>query len=320
VKPPTDPRPAAISRYLANKGWVHPQSVEFLAAGEYNENYLVIDGASRCVFRINHGSQLALERQIEYEHGVLQCLADTGVTPKPIEVDPDAPFGNGVLLMEYIPGNPFDYTRDMLKAARTFALIHRTPPSPNLISQVDPVADIISESEGMIAMFGDHPLTEQKSALLKYRDRLRMCLSDSASVFETDDTTITNTEVNSGNFIVNGEDAFLVDWEKAVNSYRYQDLGHFLVPTTTLWKTDFLFDEASRHRFLASYKKHSEVGIDIEELGQKTKVMEDVIRLRALSWCYMAYYEYTQLDRALRNQDTLQRIRWYLDEIAWFLR
>ena len=312
--------PAAISRYLVEMGWMHPLSVEFLAAGEYNQNYLANDGKKQMVFRISHGSQLALDRQIEYEYNVLRRLAGSGVTPRPYHVDPKAPFGNGVLLMEYIPGGPFDYTRDAPKTARIFAEIHRTPPSPMLISQLDPVADIICESERLIGRFGDHPLKAQKRALLEYRDRLRRRLPDSVSLFADDVCTITNTEVNSGNFIVSDSGAFLVDWEKAVNSYRYQDLGHFLVTTTTLWKTDYVFDEASRTRFLASYKDHSAIDIDIDELRQKTKVLEDVIRLRALSWCYMAFYEYSHLDRALQNQETFKRIRWYLDQTAWFLQ
>ncbi len=298
---------------------MRPKSVEFLAAGEYNENYLVCDGNERYVFRINHGSQLALERQIEYEHSVLACLADSGVTPKPINVDGDAPFGHGVLLMEYLPGDSLDYARDSARAARVLARIHATAPSPMLLSQRDPMADIILESERLLGSFDDHPLIGQKKTLLKYRDRLQVRFGRNTAVFADDDLTITNTEVNSGNFIVNHDDAFLVDWEKAVNSHRYQDLGHFLVSTTTLWKTDYLFDDTTRRSFLGAYRKHSQLDIDLDELMHKTGMMEDVILLRALSWCYMAFYQYTHPGRAIRNQATFRRIRWYLDRISWFL-
>ena len=79
--------------------------VRFLAAGEYNENYLVRNGDGLAyVFRINHGSQLGLDRQIEYEFNVLRAVAPSGVTPAPLFVDPE-PSGlpGGVLLMITFP-------------------------------------------------------------------------------------------------------------------------------------------------------------------------------------------------------------------------
>ena len=41
-----------------------------------------------------------------------------------------------------------------------------------------------------------------------------------------------NTELNSGNFLMNGagKDNYLVDWEKPLYGDPVQDLGHFLAP------------------------------------------------------------------------------------------
>ena len=47
-----------------------------------------------------------------------------------------------------------------------------------------------------------------------------------------------------------------MDWEKAVVSQRHQDLGHFLVPTTTLWKTDVVLQPDEKQRFLSLYKRN----------------------------------------------------------------
>ena len=48
-----------------------------------------------------------------------------------------------------------------------------------------------------------------------------------------------NTELNSGNFLIDPQGvSSLVDWEKPLVSEPGQDLGHFLAPTTTFWKTD----------------------------------------------------------------------------------
>ena len=119
--------PADIATYLREKGFAGDLRVAFLAAGEYNENYLVETESERLVFRINHGSQLSLDRQIEYEFSVLSCISGSGVTPSPVFVDAGAPFGQGALVMQHLPGGPFDYTKDAAKAAMIFARVHAVP-------------------------------------------------------------------------------------------------------------------------------------------------------------------------------------------------
>jgi thiamine kinase-like enzyme len=128
-----------------------------------------------------------------------------------------------------------------------------------------------------------------------------------------------NTEVNSGNFLISPDRACLVDWEKAVVSCRYQDLGHFMVPTTTLWKTDILLTPTDKHTFLQTYHQHACPDMPFTDLMEKTRVMEQTILLRALSWCFMAWYEYTQTDRPIRNPDTFAKIEQYLSDIPWIL-
>ncbi len=112
---------------------------------------------------------------------------------------------------------------------------------------------------------------------------------------------------------------FLVDWEKAVVSCRYQDLGHFMAPTTTLWKTDTVLGWGDRHRFLSVYHGLACPDIPFEELAEKSRVMEQTILLRALSWCFMAWYEYTRTDRPIQNPDTFAKIQQYLSDIPWIL-
>ena len=50
-----------------------------------------------------------------------------------------------------------------------------------------------------------------------------------------------NTELNSTNFLIGGEGKpnYLIDWEKPLFGDPAQDLGHFLAPTTTFWKTEY---------------------------------------------------------------------------------
>lgn len=311
-----------ISSFLRENGWTDPPAeVRFLAAGEYNENYLVRTGDRSLVFRINHGSQLGLRNQIEYEYRVLTAVKASGVTPEPIRFEPDPGdgLGNGVLLMEYLPGRPLDYGEEHLRAADVFARIHRLPISDRLLRQDRPMLDVAAESEGLLTRYPDHPLTSHRDKLMRLRDHIVELSQKNREFFAADGSCIANTEVNNGNFLVDDGRVFLVDWEKAVVTSRYQDLGHFLVPTTTLWKGNYVFDDSERRAFLSRYKAVADLDVPLDDIDRGARLMESTIILRGLSWCYMAYYEYTQTDRQIRNQDTFETIESYMKEIDWFL-
>ena len=313
---------SAIEEFLRSSGWVRaPFSVSFLAAGEYNENHLVEDRSGKSVLRINHGSQLGLgPRQIEYEFQVLKALEPSGVTPRPYFCDPDPwHFDGGVLLMEHIQGRPLDYRQDMAAAAQIFARVHAQPVSEGLILQANPIQDISRECWELLHRYPDHPLVEEKRQILSYFKTVQQLAEETKDLFATERLCIVNTEVNSNNFLIGPNRACLVDWEKAVVSQPYQDLGHFLVPTTTLWKSETLYTPEDKKTFLQLYRQAAGLDLPIEELIFKTAVLEKTILLRALSWSFMAYYEYTQTDRPIQNQDTFARIKHYLGDIQWIL-
>jgi len=325
----------SIYDFLTAKGWLHlddaEEQIRFLAAGEYNENYHItvqeIYGEANYVFRINHGSQLGLEDQIEYEFSVLHALARSKATPRPFycEVNvTDTALGNGVLLMEYLPGRPLDYTTDLAEAAALFAKVHEQPIDNRLIVQANPLLDIANESDQLLRRYPDHPMKETGNRLFRYHEQIQNLADESSFLFQDDPMVIVNTEVNSRNFIILEQDdhkqGWLVDWEKAVVSSRFQDLGHFLVPTTTLWKTQYRFDSEARELFLKDYAQGAKLDMDMKTILHCTEIMERTILLRALSWCYMAHYEYTHSNRALKNEATFKTIGQYLDGIECFLK
>lgn len=299
--------------------------VRFLAAGEYNENYLLTTATDRLLFRINHGTQLGLSDQITYEFSVLQAVYPSGVTPRPLRVrSQDAAFPTGVMLMEFLPGSPLDYKRDWREAARLLAAVHRLPAVGGLLRQESPVADLVGESRSLLDRYPDHPGRGTGSLLREYAHRIEELGAGTDADLASERPCIVNTELNAGNFIAppagteNGR-LKLVDWEKAVISARYQDLGHFLVPTTTLWKTGFRFTEAERRAFLEEYHAAANPGVDLDTLDRRTLVLEAAIVLRALSWCTMAYIEYTDTARELRNEETFATIVSYLDGAESFI-
>lgn len=306
-----------IAAFLLDQGWVDAvPEVRFLAAGEYNQNYLVQDGSARRVFRINHGSQLGLADQIGYEFKVLRCVAPSGATPLPLRVHKDPqPFGGGVMLMQYLPGAPLVYERDWERAAEIFARVHALPPCPELLVQEDPVAAIASESLALIQRYPEHILARQRGMLLRYHERIVRLGEDSQALFAADRLCVVNTEVNSGNFLISPESSYLVDWEKAVISSRHQDLGHFLAPTTTLWKTETLFSARRKRDFLKAYRRHLHDPPALEEILRLCRIMEQVIILRGLSWCFMAHHEYAHATKALTDEHTRGRIELYMRDM-----
>jgi hypothetical protein len=222
-----------------------------------------------------------------------------------------------------------------------------------LVAQPDPLAAIVAESSALLDRHARHPLAPRmdaaRQALLAYRDRVARLAGDTRHLFADEVPVIANTEVNSGNFLVSGDvpasgdfsasgdggaaspdvlaaprGAWLVDWEKAVVTTRYQDLGHFLAPSTTLWKTDFTFDAATRAAFLDDYRaalRHAGQPVPgAEECAAKADVMVRAVLLRGLSWCLMAWHEYAGGGRALAHADTFRTIERYLGNITWFLR
>ena len=309
-----------IERFVTSAGWVpRVDRVSYLAAGEYNENYLVDTGTQRLVFRINHGSQLGLDNQIEYEFAVLQAVAASGVTPRPYRcVGSCDEFPRGALLMEYLPGEQLDYEADTVSAAGVFARIHSLSPVDKLVVQDDPIGAIIQESRELLARYPDHPRPNLYPRLCGYLDRMTHLADSHPDAFADESLCIVNTEVNSGNFIVEDGVARLVDWEKAVVSYRYQDLAHFLVPTTTQWKDEYVFTAETRGRFLDAY--HDAIGgvVTRKQLDSRTALLERVILLRAFSWCYMALAEYAD-GRTLQDPSTLAKIELYFAEIDHYL-
>lgn len=314
-----------IEAYLLERGFPPaPIRAAFLARGEYNENYLIRTPEGKYVFRINHGSQLGLTNQIGYEFKVLEAVAPSNVTPRPFFCDPAPPgLPGGVLLMEYLPGGPLDYRRDLEKAGEVFARIHALPPSGDLMVQAEPVLDIARESLALINRYPDHPRSEVRADLLALHERIVRLGQEHRGFFKNDALVMANTEVNSGNFLVSDQGAFLVDWEKAAITSRYQDLGHFVCPTTTLWKTDVTLEAPDRKRFLAAYAATlTQLGAappSPDELDAGTDLLSKAVVLRGLSWCYMAWHEYAASGRALKNPGAFAVINRYLDNRQCFL-
>ncbi len=319
-----------IRRFCTAHGWVEPVGdVTCLAAGEYNESWRVTGSSSaadvhQLVCRINHGTQLQLDDQAAYEFAVLRAVAPSGVTPIPYLLSADAPGGEGrgTMLMEYLPGQPLDYAVDLEGAARCLARVHQLPPSADLIDHGDPLRDVVEEARHLLSARHPHPLPEQGARLTAWLQELAQSAEASGGA-DLGSVAVVNTEVNSHNFLVDGDTVRLVDWEKAVNSTHYLDLAHFLAPTTTLWIRGYRLSAMERERFFVAYAAASGGSVDAEQAAAGTAVVERFVLLRALCWCYMAFADYAASANAAgregssrpRHDATFARITEYLESL-----
>ncbi|CCU80160.1 Choline kinase [Halanaerobium saccharolyticum subsp. saccharolyticum DSM 6643] len=293
--------------------------LEFLAQGEYNINYLINDGEEKYVLRVNLGSQMHLDDQIGYEFSALQTLAPSGVTPRPFYLDNSKEKINyGLLVMEYLPGRHLEYRKDLKDAAKVFAKIHKLDSSKaeRLIKEEKPLTAIWNECETLLNKYlnSEIAVPEIKKFLIKMKSDLEQKKEKEAELMDLFPTAIVNTEVNSNNFIINDKYnlAYLVDWEKPLITTPLQDLSHFMVPTTTLWKTNFIFNQGEEEEFLHHYLKERGMDSKYHEVKSALKIFNQFSAMRGISWSAMAWVEYQSNDREIKNQDTFETMDSYL--------
>ncbi|MGH3145374.1 MAG: phosphotransferase family protein [Rubrobacter sp.] len=312
---------AEVRRYLDDEALLdgRPESVGFLARGEYSLNYLA-RGEKDLVVRLVTGSQigLPLPEQALYEHHALRLLAPSGATPTPYHVDPE-PRGlpYPLILEEYLAGRPLDYATDVSAASRCVAEIHSlgVPENHRLQVHPDPAPVILAESRSLAAPYlaWEGASGESKEALRLGFEKIEGFL-ERKDLFTGDDLTIVNYDLNTHNFVVESAEAWLLDWEKARVAPRTQDLAHFLLPTTTLWRdeTATLLSPEQEREFVDAYLGHAPVA-DRWRFDLQLEAMKTIVSLRAVSWCAWALQETAQSERPITNEETLNRSRTYLE-------
>ena len=290
-----------------------PLDFSLLGQGEYNLNYAFDHPVThqKLVLRINQGSQMHLADQIGYEFDALTLLAPSGRTPRPLLCCRE----QNLLVMEWLPGRALDYRKDMADAAAILADIHSVPvpESCHLIRPDAPAQAIYEECLEMVQHYydweeADPTVTALLKTLVEEIGRLPLTQRSHAPL------CMVNTELNSGNFLIHPEGiSHLVDWEKPLLSEPAQDLGHFLAPTTTFWKTDVILTPEEVKDFTAQYIRAVGDRMDCSTLAQRLPLFFTVTCLRGVTWCAMAYREYCQPHRQLRNEDTFRKLQAYLE-------
>lgn len=287
-----------------------------LAQGEYNVNFTFKHEEKKYVLRLNTGSQLHLEKQMTYEYRALEELYPSRRTPKPIYLDDTKEIlHEGVLVMEFLPGRSLDYRRDLEHGAAILSDIHalKVPENTSLLKADAPLKEIFDECLVMAEKY----LTWEKGEIKSQRllEKMIETIYKLPLKEKTRERHYINTELNSGNFLIGNrvDKSYLIDWEKPIISEVSQDLGHFLVPTTTYWKTDVILTPEEVADFVSMYKKKVEGRFSVDSLDERLPLFLKTTCLRGISWSAMALREYDS-PRALVNEDTHQKIKEYLTE------
>lgn len=290
-------------RYLSGD----PEAV-YLNQGEYNANFLIDKG--RKLLRIALGSQMNLNNQIVYEYKALKGLESSGVVPKVFDCCPQTDMiGKGYLIEEYLPGRPLNYQTDLQVAAELLARIHNVDPQQitHLIQAERPFELMHEEFVEMYRHYQEWP--QRDEGVGKQIDRLMATLNCYDLDHVLANPCVINTELNAHNFLINpDQQSYVIDWEKPLIGEREQDLGHFLAPTTTLWKTAEWIRPIQIKEFVDHYNQYSKVPVDLTKLKQYLHFT----CLRGITWCAMAYVQYQEAQKVKSNDQTFETIKTYL--------
>lgn len=292
---------------LAETGY---SNIKLLGAGEYNINFTFDEGDLKKILRINMKSQMNLENQIEYEYETLQLLKDSGVTPKPYDVVTETnllPYK--YLTMEFLNGRPLNYKIDMEIGAYLLSTVHNTKYGENnLINASNPFQLMFDECKQMSREYLAWEKADKKvSNYIKIF--LEKCQTLIPEEYTIANPCIINTELNSGNFLIGErkEDSYVIDWEKALIGECEQDLAHFLAPTTTFWKTDIILSENEINKFLEEYNNYRNFD---RERFERYLIFNC---LRGVTWCSMAFRQYSENDKMLMDETTFKKIASYIE-------
>jgi thiamine kinase-like enzyme len=204
-----------------------------------------------------------------------------------------------------------------MEGASVLADIHSTsvPEGSTLIRSSNPCREILEECDQMFQKYEASELGDPKKKKW-IRNMLDACVEKTKEMEDYRGyRCCINTELNSTNFLINqkGHKSYLIDWEKPLYGDPAQDLGHFLAPTTTFWKTDVILSPEQMDEFLDEYIRQVDGRFDTDHLKERVGIFVPVTCLRGVTWCAMAWVEYQQPGRAIRNESTWNKLGQYLE-------
>lgn len=121
-------------------------TLSVLAAGEYNQNYLLQAADHKYVVRISVSQLSGVRNQLQHEYNTLRYLGNTGIAPAAYYLDMEG-FRFPIMIEEYIEGQPIEVLSDDLlaKIGAAIARINNvaiTRPHPFEVREISYTKDI----------------------------------------------------------------------------------------------------------------------------------------------------------------------------------
>lgn len=276
-------------------------SVELLAHGEANVIFrLHPDRLVRIAVNTpNQRFEGDFSRVTAFEWTILRYLKGSGLGHNLLgaHLEPSDDFPYTYLITNYIAGEPMNYSRRHLQqCAETLAQLHRLPLRSGyenldllkpLVQQViHPLSLFFREAQDYAQPYLNSPEAEPDivemlhSALAKAESRL----STERLLAQYPHVCLVHSDHTYENWVVNDEQAFLIDWEWAEMGSPAGDLGHFLSPVTIRRFKGYQMPAEDKQFFLNAYYD----ALEDAELAQKIKVHFAVFgafpALRSLCW------------------------------------
>lgn len=227
-----------------------------IGQGDYNINYRIQDGNRNLLLRLNIESQSGLVNQIAYEYKTLRFLKPYGIAPTPIYLDDSKNyFTYGLLVEEFIPGNELVFSIDSIKrTAKTIAKLHSIPiKGQDFMRWNNPLKEQYDQAKDDLEKYKKRKVKNKE--LISLGSNFLSKLEKNLSNFEKEyvPRSLTHTDLNAANIIDNGQEAYLLDWEKARIDDPSYDVAIFFSKLLNLWASPRVLTTDEKRAFLDVY-------------------------------------------------------------------
>ena len=228
-----------------------------------------------------------------YQRACFEACAVSGTTPQLFGVLPvSAALPFGALLVEFIPGRRAALPDDLPAIAACLARLHASDlaePASSLSDQSALLEANRAEIDAQMAYLDrSHLAGEAKAALLELRRRLETSMPQGMAQGRDAPRQLIANDTHPGNYVMRGQEAVLVDLEKAALGNPGIDLAHASAYTSTTWEPQgaAVLALAEVREFYAQYL--ALVGDEqAKRLVPWLMPARRLLYMRALSWCLM---------------------------------
>lgn len=202
-----------------------------------------------------------------FEQAILRYIKGSGIGHElqAAQLQPASDFPYTYLITNYIEGEPLDYSRTHLQqCAETLARLHRLPLSPGYeAAQLVPPVPVVDQPLTLFyqeskdyaqpyldAANADPEIVEMIQALLA---KAKARLPAEQLLVEHPYRCLVHSDHTYENWVINSQQAYLIDWEWAELGSPAGDLGHFLSPVTICRYQGYQLPAEDRAFFLRCY-------------------------------------------------------------------